>query len=195
MRRIIIISVIIILLVALGIGLYFLFGGKVSPSNLNSTSGGQLGNLPSSAQSNTTGSGVGSSTLPDYIGQAADFFGPLPTSTYISIGTSQGAVQVNNFYLSNPPVDEAEDVAIKQTTNYYIVYDPSSSSFWLGIISVPFANWRTVVEADFLTTLGISQADACKLNVTVGVVYSPGNPDNGQSFPLSFCSGGAFEGR
>jgi len=38
-----------------------------------------------------------------------------------------------------------------------------------------------------LTTLGISQGDACKLDVVEGVIYDPQNPDDGLSFPLSFC--------
>jgi hypothetical protein len=202
MRRTIIIFILILLLVLLGAGLYFLFfAGKTSQSGLNSNPhSGQSGTLPAPTINSSTSTDVGSitsssSTLPDYLGQASDFFGPLPTTASLTIGTAQGAVQVNNFYLSNPPVNQDEDVVIKQAADYYIVYDPSDSNFWLGISGTPFATWRPVAEADFLTTLGINQANACKLSVTSGVIYLPGNPADGQSLPLSFCVSGAFGGK
>ncbi len=139
---------------------------------------------PSSTQTNTANSGVYASAV----------FNNLPTSTYISLGTTKGIVQINNFYLLNPTVDDGGDVVIKQTQNYSIVYDPTDSSFWLGISSNPFATWQAAAEQDFMATLGISSSSACKLDVTSGVIYSPNNPLNGKSIPLSFCqNNGAFQ--
>ena len=91
-------------------------------------------------------------------------------------------------------MDEGGDVIIKETADYLIVYDPSSSRFWLAITGTPFATWQNVAEQDFLRTLDISESEACELYVTSGVIYSPGDPNDGLSFPPSFCDSGAFGG-
>jgi hypothetical protein len=132
------------------------------------------------------------SSLPDYLGTASEVFGNNPTGTTLSIGTSQGTVAVNNFYASDPPVDLSQYIVIKITQNYLVDYDPTDSSFWIGVSGMPFSNWQNIAEQDFLATLGISQSDACKLSVVEGVIYSADNPDDGMSFPLSFCASSTF---
>ena len=174
MRKIIILIIVIVVIVLLGIGAYFLFHGSSPSSDVT----GQTGTLPNPITSTST---------------ASNIFGPTPTGPYLSIGTARGTVQVNNFYLSNPAVDDGGDIIIKQAQNYVIVYDPSDSSFWLGVTGNPFSVSKSAVENDFLAVLGVSKADACKLSVTSGVIYSEGNPNDGKSFPLSFCVGGAFQ--
>jgi hypothetical protein len=172
MKRNLIIIVVAVAIVALGLGVYFLFSPKsVTTSNQQTTN--PVGTLPAAAVSSTASN--------------------LPTGPYLEIGTPEGTVQINNFYASNPPVDQDGDFLIKQTANYVISYDPLESAFWLGITGSPFATWQSAAEQDFLTTLGVSEADACKLDVTSGVIYSPGNPNDGESLPLSFCVGGAFQ--
>ena len=127
------------------------------------------------------------SSIPDYLANASVVFGNNPTGTTLQIGTSQGTVTINNFYDSDPPVDASQYIVLKYTQYYLIDYDPTDSSFWIGVISIPFSVWQSTAEQDLLTTLGISQSDACKLAVTEGVIYDPTNPDDGMSFPLSFC--------
>lgn len=186
MKKIIIIVVIVIALVALSVGLYFAFSSKNNTNNSPSANG-TTGTLPTVA-ANTTNT----STLADYTAQASDVYGSLPTGTYLKLGTPKGIVQVNNFYLSNPPVVEGGILVIKQTQNYFISYDPTEGSFWLGITGSPFSTWQQAAEQDFLSTLGISATNACKLSVTSGVVYSPGNALDGESVPLSICGNSAF---
>lgn len=185
MKKIIIILIIVIILAGVGIGIFFL----IRPSSTTGTvTTNQAGALPA-----PTANSSAYSDLPDYIGQASRIYASAPTGTYLQLGTSQGIVQVNNFYLANPPVVDGGDIVIKQTPNYTIVYDPIESTFWLGVTGSPFATWQNAAQQDFLTTLGVSEAGACKLDVASGVVYSPGNPDDGQDFPLTFCEGGAFQ--
>ena len=128
-------------------------------------------------------------SLPNYMGTYTQFVGPAPTGATIAIGTSQGTVTVPNFYAANPPVVDGDTVIIKNTDNYAITYDFLTSEFWLAIIGTPFQTYQQQAEQDFLTTMNLSQADACKLDVTSGVIYSAGNPLDGESFPLSFCAG------
>jgi hypothetical protein len=186
MKKIIIILIVVIVLVAIGFGIFFITRQNTTTETNSTTI--QTGTLPAPVANSSTPSG-----LPDYIGQASQIYASAPTGTYLELGTSQGIVQVNNFYLANPPVVDGGDIVIKQTPNYVIVYDPLESTFWLGITGSPFVTWQSTAQQDFLTTLGVSEADACKLDVTSGVIYSPGNPDDGEDFPLTFCGGGAFQ--
>jgi hypothetical protein len=164
-----IILIVIVVLIVVGFVLFFVLthnagnvGSNVLPG-ISSTSGGQL---PSVAV-----------VYPD-----------APTGQTISLGTANGTVRVDNFYAaSSTQVGEDGTLIIKQTSDYWFSYDPSDSSFWIAISGTPFAAVQQAAEQDFLTTLGVSKADACKLDVSVGVPYSAGNPLDGQSLPLSFC--------
>ena len=113
-----------------------------------------------------------------------------PTGQYLSLGGVQGGVvQVNNFYTASATAMGDDGIlVIKQASNYWFTYDPSDSTFWIAISGTPFGAVRATAEQDFLETLGVSQAGACKLAVSVGVPYSAGNPMDGQSLPLSFCA-------
>lgn len=126
-------------------------------------------------------------SLPDRIGTASSVFGKLPAGPTLAIKTKSGDVVVHNFYSANTPVNEAQDLVIKITKKYLIVYDPSDMSFWLGIKGKPFEAWQHAAEVDLLKTLAISEAEACRLTATSGVIYSPGDPNNGKSFPLTLC--------
>ena len=196
MNKFIIGLIVVVALAVLGAGIYFLFGSGSGATNTNTgvTTAGTGGTLPTAVVGSSTPlNGVGTN-LPGYVGQASAVFGNLPTGSYLQIGTSKGTVQVNNFYALNPPVVEGNVIVIKDTADYAVTYDPSDSSFWLAITGTPFATAQSEAEQDLLATLGIGKADACKLNVTSGMVYTPGDALDGQSFPLSFCAGGAFTG-
>lgn len=183
MKKVLIFAIILAVIV-LGAGIYFAFIKNNNQSTI----------LPSVAEPSSTSLATTSTNgLADYIGQASEVIGNLPTSSRLAIGTSGGTVQVINFYLSDPPVIDGGYVIVKQAQEYIISYDPVNSDFWIGISATPFTAWQLPAEQDFLATLGISEADACKLSVTVGAIYSPGNPFDGESLPLNFCSGGAFQ--
>jgi hypothetical protein len=111
-----------------------------------------------------------------------------PTSTTITIGTSQGVVSMNNFYQTGVGAQE-QYIIIKQNTNYEINYDTYFSSFYIAIMGQPVATWQPVAEQDFLQTLGVSTTDACKLDVAEGVISSAAGSNSSTSFPLSFCGG------
>lgn len=130
------------------------------------------------------------SSLPDYMGTVQRTLAKteaLPTGDTLALNTPHGAVKIRNFYLDNPAVIEGGDIAIKVTKMYSIVYDPANTSFWLAIKGNPFAKWQHVAEQGFLETLNIDSGTACTLSVTSGVIYSPGDPNDGKSFPLTFC--------
>jgi hypothetical protein len=170
MKILLIALAIIVIVAVIGAVIYFVMaknGGSAAVSNEASTT----------AESNS----------PNIT--ASQFYPNAPTGQYFSIGTPHGVVQVNNFYASNPEVINGGDLLIKQTADYWFTYSPSDGSFWIAVSSTPFDAVRQTAEADFLATLGVNEADACKLDVSVGVPYDPSNSLSGESLPLSFCSG------
>lgn len=170
--RIILIIIIVVVVVAVAgiIVTRFMGGNSGSPSTI-------AGTVASSAPV-----GIGTQTIP-----IQEVYPHAPTGSRLPIGTAGGTVQVNNFYTFGVGVGDDGIIVIKSTSTYWFTYDPASGSFWIAVAGVPFDTIRAAAESDFLTTLGVNQADACKLDVSVGVPYSVGNPLDGQSFPLSFC--------
>lgn len=173
--RIIIIIVAVIIVAAIMGAVVLKFWGGTNMGT-NGLSGADLGIASTSS--------VPSAPLP-----VSQIYPSAPTGAQLPIGTPSGTVMVNNFYPSAAGVIEGGQVLIKETPTYWITYDPRYGSFWIGVDGTPFGEVRSVAEQDFLTTLGISKADACKLAAVIGVPYAPGNPMSGQSFRLSFCSG------
>jgi hypothetical protein len=114
----------------------------------------------------------------------------IPTGDTITIGTSKGSVTMVNFYKNADYIDQDQQaVVIKQTSTYSIIYYLSGGSFSITISGTPFGAARQAAEDAFLNSLNIKITDACKLNVIEDAAYPAGDPNNGNSFPLSFCGG------
>lgn len=144
--------------------------------------GGTTGTLP--PVSTSTGGTTG--TLPP-VSTSTTTNTPPPGST-ITLGTSHGNVTTNNFYKSADYItQDQQTVVIQQAPTYSIVYNVSDSSFIISILSAPLEAARQAAETAFLNSLGISQKDACALNVYEGVPASVSNKYIGEPFPLSFC--------
>lgn len=117
----------------------------------------------------------------------------IPAGNSIAIGTSRGSVAMNNFYKNADYIaQDQQAVVIQQTATYALVYNVSDSSFALTVFSTPFEIVRQAAENAFLSTLNISEQDACKLSVYEGV--SGDMPDQyiGKTLPLSFCAASTF---
>jgi hypothetical protein len=117
----------------------------------------------------------------------------IPTSTTLTLGTAEGSVTTTNFYTSSSSSMTADHqtVIIQDQPSYNIEYNVSDSSFVILLLSTPLQTARQAAEAAFLSSLGISQQDACKLNVYEGVPISVSDQYPGENFPLSFCGGPA----
>ncbi|HUC31618.1 MAG TPA: hypothetical protein VMR99_02955 [Candidatus Paceibacterota bacterium] len=165
MKKIIIVLASLIALILIAFGIFLL----VQKNSVSSTTPPPTGTLPP----------VSTST-------------PLvvPTSTTITIGTSQGSVTVKNFYESAAYItQDQQTVAVTDTPDYVIAYNISDSSFGIALLSTPLEAARQAAESALLSALGVSQKDACKLNVYEGVPADVSDQYVGQSFPLSFCGG------
>jgi hypothetical protein len=120
-------------------------------------------------------------------------FPNAPQGSTFVIGTPQGSVTVNNFYNLPPTIDE-EFLILENTNDYQITYDTINNQFFIYASSTPLNVARQKGEAAFLTMLGISEQDACKLNVAEGY---PQNSSLANDQPaLSFCNASsAFQAR
>ncbi|MDP3948666.1 MAG: hypothetical protein Q8Q17_01815 [bacterium] len=136
----------------------------------------------SNVKSNNVNSSPATSTETNPISQMpvnysiADTF---PKTETISIGTGNGAVEVKNFYKKIVDTEEGF-VIMADNENYQISYERSTSVFYIDLRTETVL--QTKAESDFLSVLGISQQDACKLNV---LVFHAGQ-SNGTN--LSFCT-------
>jgi len=120
---------------------------------------------------------------------SAEMAAGFPKGETLTIGTPSGSVTVKNFY---PRIVGGEEntVVILEKPTHFISYDTMDSSFWVAVAAKPFLENRAMAERDFLEVLGISQGNACRLNVVVGIPYGIDPSLNGRQFNLSFCGGG-----
>src|SRR5208283_1440971 len=113
-----IIVIVVIALIVVGGVLYFIF------SRAPGGTGGGNGNVG--------GPGNGTPAAPAI--SVSQAYPNAPAGSSISIGTSHGIVQVNNVYaMSGTQIGDDGVLIIKQTSNYWFTYDPSSSGFWIAI--------------------------------------------------------------
>lgn len=144
---------------------------------------------------NSTATQGGTGTLPPVVtgtpATNSSTLGAFPSGPTFQIQTSQGAVTVNNFYQTKDYItQDQETVVLTESDTSTIVYDRGDSGFIIAILALDGSSLqaaRTAVETDFLNQLGISQSDACKLNVNERVLDKT-SPYDGVLMGLSFCN-------
>jgi hypothetical protein len=105
---------------------------------------------------------------------------PSATPPPAKIVVGEG-IFVNNFKATSEKMPGGDDEI------YDIIYFDRPDSFLISILSSDFDFAREQAEKVFLEQLGIGEAEACLLNVTVNTPAFI-NPDlGGQNFGLSFC--------
>jgi hypothetical protein len=176
MRKKITIIIIALVVVIAGVGIYLVIRAALQGSQ----GGGAQepgGVLPP----------VATGTLPNQASTATSSF---PAGDAFQIGTGQGVVTVNNFYKTDAYITEDQQtVVLVENDNYTIVYNRDDSGFiivFLFMRSSSLQALRTAAEADFLNQLGVSESDACKLNVDEKVTDKT-SADYGSAMGLSFC--------
>ncbi len=169
MKKIILISAIVVFGLAVVVAAFYYLGSAPSgPSSNGSTS-----TFPISQTSTPP------IAPPPAAGSSSGIF---------NITTPEGVVTVKNFYQSAVLVTASGSQAlVARTPGYDISYYQPDNSFAISISQKPVMTARAQAEAALLEQLGISQADACKLKVTVGVPISVDPQYAGMDLGLSFC--------
>lgn len=108
----------------------------------------------------------------------------------IFIKTDSGDVQINNIYKVGGEVFE-EGVTFKENPDYYISFSESDHSFSIAIVNPDdLRGSREKAEKEFIITLGITEKEACELDVKLGVPYSADVRLAEKNYGLSFCPDG-----
>ncbi len=105
----------------------------------------------------------------------------------ISIKTDQGTVVLDDIYQKAEEMLPAGNLGLRKTDDYIIDYYPELRTFSIALLNPEIEVARLKAEQDFLATLNISEEEACKLEVTVGVPNSVNPKYAGIIYPLSFC--------
>lgn len=163
MRKIIILSGVVILL---AVASYFLFFNR---SLLDSALSGKESSSEEPSVATTTQTEV------------RDIKKDLPTGEEFYISAKGGLVKVNNFYLGNPEILEADVIGLHSGDAYSILYSMDSSVFWINYENSPDSRLRTESENVFLKLLGIGREDACRLEAWETIGSAP------RKTSLSFC--------
>lgn len=110
----------------------------------------------------------------------------IPPEERLHLGTTRGTVITNNFYKTAEGFD-GDALVFFSSPQYQLLYDIENSAFGIYIVGSELTKTRAAAEKEFLVQLGISQADACKLNVSVSVPRSTSAPPERETRSLSYC--------
>lgn len=113
----------------------------------------------------------------------------VPKSDSIILNTAKGQVKVNNFIKAAKLIVNPS-VYVENNSDYAIVYSQSTQDFLLDLFARNAGEAVTIraeAEAKFLSALGISESDACKLPVLVEIPFSYSEELSGKNYGLSFC--------
>lgn len=110
----------------------------------------------------------------------------VPSRTPEKINIS--GVEVNNFLDGGTVINNNKDTQFIKTSEYQVIYLPQFNQFIITILSTPFLTVRQTAEEEFLQKTGVTQEQACRLDVTIGTTYDVDPINAGTNFPLSFCN-------
>ena len=185
MKRIILVTVIIILLVALTGIIFVLTQHKQLPSNNSSSSTSTFPISGNSPQSNTS-NGSGSYSVVNTMG------GMITTKYFIHNGkTVVDALNSDDYYLAGSPVycTNSSCPSAPPSGDYYVVSRQSAKAFIIGLLNEPLGNSRQEAEQFLMGTLGISENQMCNLNYYVLATSDVNSVYAGKNLGFSFCPG------
>lgn len=100
-------------------------------------------------------------------------------------------VMDNFFKKSTTLAEEYSQYELDSDLNEAILYDAATNTFTLSINPATVAEFevqRVAIEKKFLQILNISEADACRLSVVIATAPAPDEPVSSKQFSLSFCN-------
>ena len=127
---------------------------------------------------------------------------PLPNATTtpitvngVQVVTPEGKVTIADIRTLSGVADVGENMYhLEGTQNdigagFAILYSAADSSFSVAIEKTPISLYRERASRYFLQLFHVSESDACKLHVLVGVPAEIDSKLAGQNLGLSFCPG------
>jgi hypothetical protein len=83
----------------------------------------------------------------------------------------------------------SDERSLGTEVGYSIAYFADDQSFAIDVNGKPTAEYREKASRHLLQMLQVSETEACKLNIYVGVTYETDNKLFGNNLGLSFCPG------
>src|SRR4030042_5618948 len=118
---------------------------------------------------------------------------PIPTTTPKPLNIPESpkikvsGVEANNFYNEAIIIGDDGYALFEKTSKYKIAYIPVDKSFLISILDNPFEDVKKEAEKAFLQKLGITQEDACLMNVNIATNIRINPSYAGKNYKLSFC--------
>ena len=115
----------------------------------------------------------------------------IPPGETVRITTESGDVTTNNFFKTAVKIIESA-VYIRDGQDYVIIYSSQNNEFGITLLATELSQAQSLqdtAEEGFVTALGITRTEACKLKVDVSVPGSYNREFGGQFYRLSFCPG------
>jgi hypothetical protein len=111
---------------------------------------------------------------------------PSGSTNTIAIRTPQGTINVRN-YTQNPVATTTDALIMESNSEYQILNYKIDNSFLITLLLKPLSQSRSDAQAVFIKDLGISQTQACALNVSVKVPNSVDSDFSGNELGMSYC--------
>lgn len=123
---------------------------------------------------------------------AVAFVAAVVVSAQKQIANEAERITVSGVSVKNPRSsvvleNEQGDIVFNKSEGFEIVYLPRFKQFLISITAPPFDENVLAAEQEFLGSLGISEAEACKLNVVITTPQSANPNEAGKDYGLSFC--------
>lgn len=112
---------------------------------------------------------------------------PIPVAKSSDRRITISGISVKDFRLTSQEVSPDGVYLIVQNEQYTISYLERFNKFYITILVFPFYQILDVAQADFLSRLGISKNDACRLNVAVTTIRTQNPWFAGHEYPMTIC--------
>ena len=124
----------------------------------------------------------------DVPGKSFDNFNNLPEL----IESDKNTVSVSNISMDNFAKDAElipgnKALIFEEHDDWHILFHSKNELFLISIIGSPFSEKKHHAEQTFLYELGITEEEACKLNVVITTPMFANPDESGKNYPLSFC--------
>lgn len=115
---------------------------------------------------------------------------PSKDASKMTVDVEGNKIEMNNLYKNPVETFPGNNVAFAENDQYHMLFYPKNKGFIIIILDKNIQAGRDKAENDFLTTLGVTKEQACKLTVDLGTIYSVNPSVAGKNYGLSFCPNG-----
>lgn len=114
----------------------------------------------------------------------------LKSNPKLKIHTEKGILEVNNVYRNSVRAFSDNWVTFAENDDYSLGFYSPDESFIITLNNEDVFTARKRAEKALIKILGITQEEACLLNIFLGVSFQVNEKYSGEDYGLSFCPNG-----